>query len=992
MSSTNVAIHRGLTAAVSVASALGVAAVAAGPAHASDAVFQLGGTPSLTAQTSDYAFTGSSIHLEGTGWTGPSASVGQCVAIKLGTGSGASGVAAATATKQATPPTPTGSCTGQSAASLDAWALVPAAADGTISADVPFPTAANSTGPAVADADWAAGTTHHLRILGGAVNGGDPRSGYLNFTVAAPATTPTIQPSTPSVNASTGVVTTTLAGSGFPGGEKLTAKLGSTALTFTATRGATPGPTYTVPASGTFSGVTLTLPTGTRAGQYTVDITRDTAGAAPYALPITVNPTVTWSGGVKAGATGTLTLANLANGATVSSVKLGDTTVASGLTADGAGVATASYSIPAGTTPGQVALTIAQTAPAATTYSISTTVYPDETPFGAARFTLKSDTNSPALYQGLYQTSYSDTEHALFATAASGTGTSEDGYLYKLDPVTLDKLASVHPKDVTDLDGVAGRAPYGVGVDDVNGTVWVTNTRTTGVAVYRASDLKLLKQYPASTITHPRDAVYDPKTNRVYVSSASEGATGNGYVSVFEGGDNDGNGKPYEKIKDVQTGPRSDFNPVSLALDNGTLVSPSLSSNKVAVIDTAKSVTSPAATAGTLDDAVKLVEIGAHSTAGNGRGASGIAYDDQDHRIFVASQNDNAVFVADSRTGELLKTVPTGQQTLNVAYDSVHKLAYVTNFGGTSVTVLDKDGNKVAALPITRSNHVAVNHAGEAFVVDKNATGTTNKVWRITPRLETVGGVDVLDPRGTSVTGSADTTPLAITVKAGASAIHVEGTNFRTADGTSGSKIAVKAGSASSSPIVATVDASDDGTWSADVPLPDGWAAGDTGRHLRLLTGALKTGDTARSIAIKVTLEAAAPPADTGGGSPDTGGSGGDAAPVPPATTTTTTPPAAVPAPAQDLAAKIAKAAKQVTATTKKVATYRAAVKAAQKQVATAKKATKKGSKKQRAAAKKRVTALQKRVTAAKKKVATATKQLAKDKRALAGLKAKAKG
>ncbi|MFT4265124.1 MAG: hypothetical protein QM572_17205 [Nocardioides sp.] len=874
MSTTTIVRRGGRTAAAVLASALGLSALAASPAHAGSAVFTTGADTGATATISDYVFTGSAIHIDGTGWT-KSTGVGSCIFVKLGSGSGSTGTALAT--KQTTSAEGTGACAGQSPSSVDAWAAVPAAADGTLSADIPFPTSTNSN-PAVTDSDWAAGTTHHLRVLTG-LDGSPARSAYLDFTVAAPATTPTINQ--PTVTVSGTSVYASLTGSGFPGGEKLTADLGSTALTFTSGSGssAVTASSYTVPASGTFSSVRLNLPSGTRAGTYAPVIHRSTSGAADYPLSLTVNPTVAWSAGVKPGATGTLTLSNLPNGATVSSVKLGDATVASGLTANDSGVATATYTIASTTTPGQATLTIAQDAPAAIAYSVTTTVYPDETISGTGRFTVASDANDPALYQGLYQSAYSETEDALFATAASGTGTSEDGYLYKLDPDTLALIKSVHPKDVTDVDGVAGRPVYGIGVDDVNGTVWVTNTRTTGVAVYRASDLTLLKQYPASTITHPRDAVYDPKTNVVFVSSASEGASGNGYISVFEGGDNDGDGTPYEKIKDVQTGPRSTFNPVSLSLDNGTLVSPSLSTNKVAVIDTATAATSAAAASGELDASVKLIEIGAHSTAGNGRGASGIAYDDEDHRIFVASQNDNAVFVADSITGELLKTVPTGQQALNVAYDSVHKLAYVTNFGGTSVTVLDTDGTKVAALPITRANHVTVTKEGVAYVVDKNsANSAKNRAWKITPRIETINGTDVLYPTAAGATGAVATTPLSVSVAYGET-IHVSGTNFRVQDATSGSTLAVKLDGGAAEPksgkatnpskdnaavngVYAVAAADTEGTWSLDLPFPSAdnvndaslaWGVGDT-HYLRLLSGSLKTGDTVRSIVVKVTV------------------------------------------------------------------------------------------------------------------------------------------
>ncbi|WP_300681394.1 hypothetical protein [Nocardioides sp.] len=841
----------GRTAAGMIAASLGLTALAVSPAHAADAILSLGADSGATASTPDIAYVGQAIHLEGTAWT-KSAGVAGCVAVKLGNGTGAS-IANALAVTQSPVPTSTGACSGLSAPD-GVYAMVPTDASGAFSVDLPFPTTAN-TSPAITEGSWAAGTTHHVRLLTG-FDGATPRSGYADFTVATPATTPTLSDVTVSYSASG--PSAALSGSGFPGGSTLTATLDGTALTFSG-RGLTTGPTYAVPATGAISGVNVVLPAGTRAGAHTVTIHGTDATSAGYDVPVTVNvtPSLTWSAGIKPGASGTLTVSGIATGAVISSVKDGSVEIASALgAADASGTATGAYSVPASTTAGFRPFVLTQTSPNAT-FTVNTVVYPNEVVSGAARFAITSDANDPALFQGLYQSAYSEKEKVLFATSANRS--TKEGYLYKLDADTLQVIASAHASttatDVpTDVDGVKAAAQFGVGVDDVNGTVWTTSTSDTSVSVYRASDLKLLKQFPTGTLDHPRDVVYDPKTDHIFVSSASEGTSGNGYLTVFEGGDNNKNGTPYEVVKKLKTGPRSAFNPVSLSLDNGTLVSPSLATDQVAVIDTAKAVTSAVPDAAdAVDSSVRFIEIGDHSSAGNGRGASGAAYDDEDHRIFIASQNDNAVFVADSRTGELIATVPTGQQALNVTYDKVHKLAYVANLGGTTLTVLDKNGAKVAALPVAKANHVSVNDAGTVFAVDK--VSPTNHVWKIEPRIEALGGVDLLDPTKAGITGDEKTTPLEVTATYG-QPIHLEGTNFRTSDGTSGSTLGVKPASVSGSPTIATIEAGTDGSFAVDVPFPDGWTVGDT-QHLRVLSGSLKTGDTARSFAIKVTVKAA---------------------------------------------------------------------------------------------------------------------------------------
>ncbi|MFT3855493.1 MAG: hypothetical protein QM733_22605 [Ilumatobacteraceae bacterium] len=718
---TSLLRRRRSAAAAVVTAALGMAAFAASPASADSGTWLVGGDAGETVGVADAVIVDNTIHIEGDGWTDGKADSdanGSWIAIKLGA-AGSGGEAGILTTEPAAgqfvfPGTTSG------VSSI--WYGAIADDSGHFSVDVPFPTAGN-TSPALAQA-WAAGETHHLHLLTGSMKptGDRARSMYLTFTIAAPATLPTLAAA--AVNYSANSAAAALTGSGFTAGTVLSATLDGTAVNLRSGNSGTGSSTYTVTGT-TVSGVSVLLPAGTRAGSYTVDVHGDDGGTG-FDLPVTVtvNPTLAWSGGLRAGVTGTLTVTGVPTGAVVSSVTAAGITVASALAAAAdTGVASGDYTVPADAPAGPTTITLTQTDPAAT-YTLSGTLLPDETAFNTEQFDIGRDANDPALYQGLYQSAFSTTRDALYVAAASGTGTNENGYIYKLDPDTLQIQTSVHPLDVTDPSGAPGRAPYGIGVDDVNGTVWVTNTRTATVAVYDADDLTLLKQYPNSTISHPRDAIYDPATNVVFVSSASESSSGNGLIAAFEGGDNNGNGTPYELIKNIQTGPRSVFNPVSLAVDEGTLVSPSLHSNKVAVIDTAEVVASPAVDAGSVDAAVAMIEIGAYTS---GRGASGIAYDAAAQRIFIANQNSN-VFVANSVTGELIATVSTGSQALNVAYDSIHQIAYVTNFGGTSVTVLDKDGNKVAALPISRANHVQVTN-GIAYVVDKATP--TNHAWKI---------------------------------------------------------------------------------------------------------------------------------------------------------------------------------------------------------------------------------------------------------------------
>lgn len=719
-----------------VASALSLSALAViSPAHADTGTWLAGGGSGAALTAVDAVAVGNTIHIEGTGWTDgtdDSDADGSWIGIKLGAAAsgGESGILTTEpAAGKFAFPSPVG-------AFAQIWYGVVADDDGSFSVDVPFPTAAN-TSPALAT-EWATGTTHHLQLLTGSTKptGDQARSTYVTFTVGAGL-------ASSATAAADDKVTVKLSGGTFPAGEVLSVKQGGAARQWTVTSGrtSTVQDTLTVGADGSIN-ASVVLPAGSApAGAVTLTITGNQG--TDQDVTVVAPPSVSFAKGIALGATGTLTLGNLPAGTKIASVKLGESTLASNLTADGTGAATAPYTIPTSLVPGQATLTVQQSAPSAATYTQTVTVLPDETVTNADKFTILKDPSDPAgdggedaLFQGTYQSSYSAKEKALFVSAANnGTGA---GAVYKLDPTTLAVLASATPTPASTTDPTGGVGAHGLGVDDVNGTVWTTNSRPyASLSVWSQTadadgHLTLLKQFPNNTVAHPRDVIYDPKTNYVFVSSASEGATGNGYIKVFEGGDNDGDGTKYEEVKTIQTGPRSAFNPVSLALENGTLVSPSLSSNSVAVIDTAKAVVSAQVAEGQVDSAVTLLEVGEHSTAGNGRGGSGIAYDAKDNRLFVASQNDNSVWVADATTGTVIKKVPTGQQALNVAHDPVNNLIYVTNFGGTTVTVLDPNGNVKAKLPIARANHVTVDNAGNAYVVDKATP--VNHVWKITPK------------------------------------------------------------------------------------------------------------------------------------------------------------------------------------------------------------------------------------------------------------------
>lgn len=322
---------------------------------------------------------------------------------------------------------------------------------------------------------------------------------------------------------------------------------------------------------------------------------------------------------------------------------------------------------------------------------------------------------------GLYQTAYSPSRNSLYVTSAVGRPPVTQSSLIKLDADTLAYQKHVVPDvdpTATDRDGKplegARYAVYGVAVDDEHGTVWVTNTRQSTVAVYDADTLTLIKQFDKNTVVHSRDVIIDAVRDRAYVSSARSNR-----IAVFDTSTN-------TPLSDITVGRDvDDFSPMSLALDevSGTLVTVSASSAKAAIIDVASGSVAEAA----LPDGVSR--------------ASGVAYDPATGRIYVASQGTGDLVVVE-KDGTVVNQVVTAtglkdadgkdisSGALNVALDPANSLVYVTNRNAGTITVHDLDGTIRQTIDAGRNpNHVQYDGRGHVYAVNKGGSrdgGTKN--------------------------------------------------------------------------------------------------------------------------------------------------------------------------------------------------------------------------------------------------------------------------
>lgn len=385
------------------------------------------------------------------------------------------------------------------------------------------------------------------------------------------------------------------------------------------------------------------------------------------------------------------------------------------LTADAEGAISGNITLPADATVGVHPIVVVADAPYSATIA-ELKVSPDLPLSGQENFTITPA--SPA--RGLYQSAYSAKNNALFTASAVGRPPVTQSELTKLDADTLEVTARITPAPAPQREGRDGTmqdggvfAVYGVAVDDAKDTVWATNTRQNSVAVYRQSDLGLVKQFAPGTVQHARDVRVDSQLGKAYASAGNTPE-----VVVFDTATNEETARIA-----IPSGKRGEeFAVMSLSLDPAAhrLYSVSLSSAEVAVIDTNS------------DAVLNVFDVpGAIGTIG-------VSHDPQTGRIFVAAQGSDNLVILDGATGDVVADTPIGAGALNVAFDPASRLAYVTSRNAGTVTVTDADGNVVANLgPAPLANHVALGPNGAVFVVDKSAgrsDAEADQLLRIQPK------------------------------------------------------------------------------------------------------------------------------------------------------------------------------------------------------------------------------------------------------------------
>ena len=279
----------------------------------------------------------------------------------------------------------------------------------------------------------------------------------------------------------------------------------------------------------------------------------------------------------------------------------------------------------------------------------------------------------------LTQSAFDPASKYIFATRVS----FEDGTytIYKLDAKTLDVVAKNDIEERYAADGIA--------VDN-KGQVWVTNSETGTVSVFKQSDLTHIKTFSQQELPGVKSIVIDNQTDLGYVGGPG------GVITVLD----------IKQNKPIGTIALDGFDEVtSLALDQRTnqLIATSGESAdpQVAKVDLANGK-----------------KVDRYEVKG-AREVSGAAYDPVSKNIFVAT-NESVITVINSETEKVVTTIDTGSGTSDVRYNPKDQRVYAVNTGAGTLSVIDPATNKaVAKLEVGSSPvHVSVASDGTVSVVN----------------------------------------------------------------------------------------------------------------------------------------------------------------------------------------------------------------------------------------------------------------------------------
>ena len=313
---------------------------------------------------------------------------------------------------------------------------------------------------------------------------------------------------------------------------------------------------------------------------------------------------------------------------------------------------------------------------------------------------------------GQFQVAYSKKTNKIWV-AGTADRDKHVSTIARIDANSL-KIEAVAELPIVKNDkGYQYDAAYGITVDDVDGTVWVTNTTDNSVSVYDQATMQQvwttagIAETDPNWIEHPRSVLVDHESGKAFV-------TGRFFVSAI-----DLKTKQVEKIQ-LEGAPDGGTRYISMNIlvDGGKLYVPERTGGKIFVIDT------------------KTFKVeSSFDTKGNAEGEvrpSDIAIDHSQNEIYVSSQGvkgaNSGVSIYDATTHEFKKFIPFGTQALSLDNDEANDLVYVTDFGTGKVGVIDGGAadKLIAEVAMNggKANDLVVLPNGSVIAVDKQAGAT----------------------------------------------------------------------------------------------------------------------------------------------------------------------------------------------------------------------------------------------------------------------------
>ena len=315
---------------------------------------------------------------------------------------------------------------------------------------------------------------------------------------------------------------------------------------------------------------------------------------------------------------------------------------------------------------------------------------------------------------GQYQVAYSKATNKIWMVGVGARGDLASTIArVNADTLQIEEVAAL-PFEL-DKNGEFGYiSAYGITVDDVSGTVWVTNTTDNSLSVFDQNTMEQIwtnhgiAESDPNWIEHPRSVLVDHNSGKVFV-------TGRYYVSAIDM-------KTFEVTKlQLEGAPNGGTRYVgmNMTIDGDKLYVPERTGGKVFVINTKTFKTE------------QVIQTRGEKSSVEVR-PSDVTIDHSEKEIYVSSQGvdgvNSGISVYDLTTGAFKKFVKFGTQALSMENDENRDLVYVTDFGTGKIAIFDAKTDRVIGeveMNGGKANDLTVTEDGSVIAVDKQDIANT---------------------------------------------------------------------------------------------------------------------------------------------------------------------------------------------------------------------------------------------------------------------------